>query len=390
LLIIQYKLIYLRVQVVKSLMISEISVKNFKSIQNETIKLKGINFIIGANNAGKSNLLDALEFYQRMLVMELQEVFGPVPFSFRNALHRGANIRSDCIEIGINYRNNQSIIHNFSVESIYNNGQGPRFLLRVKNETLKIGDVIENNSKSPNLLLRKKFLTYALQPDVSDYVKNCRTIRKFQFVPKDIKKEQIIDYQLEQIPYLQPNGANLVNVLYTIRDTEPKAFDNIMKDFREIFPDVASLSFKHLGESRYALEFTRTVEGTEWKFLSPEISDGFVITLAIITLINTPNRLKIILIEEIENGLNPSTLRIILERIMKATEISNIQFIITTHSPILLELLNQNPEYIIICEQDKGKSKYIPLQEILTKFGKDYKPEESLFQLWFNGLIGGL
>lgn len=383
-------LVYLRVRVVKSLMISEISIKNFKSIQNETIKLKGINIIIGANNAGKSNLLDALEFYQRILVMELQEVFGPIPFAFINVLHKGANIRTDCIELVINYENKQSIIHKFSVESNYNPGLGPRFLLGIKNEMLKIGDLIEQNSNSPNLLLRQKYIKRELPKDVADYVNNCKSIRKFQFVPKDIKKEQIIDPVDQHIPYLQPNGANLVNVLYAIRDTQPKAFDNIMKDFREIFPDVESLSFKHLGESRYALEFIRNVEGTEWRFLSPEISDGFVITLAIITLISTPNRPEIILIEEIENGLNPSTLRVILERIMKTTELSNIQFIITTHSPILLELLSQNPEYIIICEQDKGKSKYIPLQEILSRFGKDYEPGESLFQLWINGLIGGL
>ncbi len=372
------------------MMISEISIKNFKSIQNETIRLKGINILIGANNAGKSNLLEALEFYQRMLVMELQEVFGPGPYSFRSVFYRGGDFRKDSIDIAIVYQNQQSIIHKFSLENYRNYGPGLRFPLRIKDEILKIDNLEEKNSNSPILLLRKKYVNRELESesDLLNFVKCCRSIRKFQFVPKEIKREQIIDPLEQIIPFLQSNGSNLVNVLYGIRDTEPKIFEDIINDFKEIFPDVAGLSFKHLGESRYALEFTRKVGG--WKFLGPEISDGFAITLAIITLIYMPNSPKIILIEEIENGLNPSTLRIVLERIMKASEISGIQFLITSHSPILLELLSQNPEYIMICEQENGKSKYKPLKEVLSKFGNDYELGESLFQLWFNGLIGGL
>jgi len=371
-------------------MITEISVKNFKSIQNETILLKGINIIIGANNAGKSNLLEALEFYQRMLVMELQEVSGPGPYSFRSFFYRGGDFRKDSIDIGIVYKNKQTINHKFSLESYRSSEPGPRFPLRIKDEIIKVDNLEEKNSNSPYLLLRKKYANHELksESDLLNFVKCCRSIRKFQFVPKEIKREQIIDPLEPNIPFLNNNGSNLVNVLYGIRDTEPGIFNNIINDFKEIFPDITGLSFKHLGESRYALEFSRKVGG--WKFLGPEISDGFAITLAIITLINIPNSPKIILIEEIENGLNPSTLRIILERIMKASETSGLQFFITTHSPILLELLSQNPEYIIVCEQEKGKSKYISLQEILSKFGKDYEPGESLFQLWFHGLIGGL
>ena len=44
-------------------MIKEISIKNFKSIEEATIKPKNINIFIGANNSGKSNLLEALEMY---------------------------------------------------------------------------------------------------------------------------------------------------------------------------------------------------------------------------------------------------------------------------------------------------------------------------------------
>ena len=43
-------------------MIEEIHIKNFKSIIDDTIKLKGLTVVIGPNGSGKSNLIKALDF----------------------------------------------------------------------------------------------------------------------------------------------------------------------------------------------------------------------------------------------------------------------------------------------------------------------------------------
>ena len=132
------------------------------------------------------------------------------------------------------------------------------------------------------------------------------------------------------------------------------------------------------------------MSNNEWEFMGPQISDGMAITLAIFTLINSPKPPKYILFEELENGLNPNTIRIVLECIINSTKKKNIQFFITTHSPVLLELMSSSPEHIIVCEQKDGESTFTPLNEILKKFGDSYHFGESLFELWFNGVIGGL
>ena len=209
-------------------------------------------------------------------------------------------------------------------------------------------------------------------------------------MPKEIKRERPIDPLDPNIPFLQKDGANLVNVLFNLRDKNPQTFQEIISSFTKIFPDVSNLSFKHLGEFKYALEFTKSNEKREWKFLGPEISDGFVITLAILTLIHLYDRNKIVLIEEIENGLNPSTITSIIEKIISISQKKGTQFFITTHSPVILEILSECPEYILVCEQKEGKSEYYTLSDVLKKFGKDYQKGDSLFQLWFDGLLGGL
>jgi len=372
-------------------MIKEISVKNFKSIEEVTLKPKNINIFIGANNSGKSNLLEALEMYQRLLVVDLQEVFGPGPYSFRSAFFRGSDIKKESISLKLTYQDSKPIIHQFKLSSDYNRGGGgQKFVISVNDEQLIIDNHVEKNIKSPFLLLRKKAIEKSLDPALLEYYWRCRTIRKFQFVPKEIKKERAIDPLDPNPPFLQHDGANLVNVLFSTRDKNPQVFDEILEAFKKIFPDVTNLSFKHLGDLRYALEFTKKFDKQEWKFLGPEISDGFVISLAILTLIHLHDKNRIVLIEEIENGLNPSTITSILEKTISISEKRGTQFFITTHSPVILEILSDCPEYIFVCEQKNGKSEYHPLPEVLKTFGNDYEKGESLFKLWFDGLLGGL
>jgi AAA15 family ATPase/GTPase len=102
------------------------------------------------------------------------------------------------------------------------------------------------------------------------------------------------------------------------------------------------------------------------------------------------NSNRIVLIEEIENGLNPITLGKILNKIIFNSKRYGTQFFITTHSPVILDSLSDFPELILVCEQKNGKSEYIPLTEKLNIFRGDYIPGESLVELWLEGMIGGL
>ena len=137
-------------------MINEISIKNFKSIEKTTIQLKNLNIFIGANNSGKSNLLEALEMYQRLLVVDSQEVFGPGPYSFPAYFFRGSDINKDSINLKISYQNTKPIIHEFELCSEHNKGKGPRFILTLKNEQLITDNYVEKNSNSSSLLLKQK------------------------------------------------------------------------------------------------------------------------------------------------------------------------------------------------------------------------------------------
>lgn len=373
-------------------MITQISIRNFKSVKEANLRCNGVNIIIGANNSGKSNILESLEYYSRSLTVPLEELFGPGPFSFSQILHRGSDVNKEGIEIDIAFHGKYGgTSHSYRMDSLRNPPRThPKFRLEVINESMvSSNNHIERDHKN-NLLMREKGIDRDLPQEFVEMYNACRSIRKFQFVPKEIKKEREIDPLETNVPFLKHNGENLVNVLFAMRDIKPQTYRDIIDDFKEIYPDVTGLSFTHLGDYRYALEFSREISNKSWSFLSPQVSDGFVITLAILTLIHLHQTNRIILIEEIENGLNPLTLGKILKKILVTSEACDMQFFITTHSPVLLDCLNKFPELVFVCEQRDGQSEYIPLPEILKKFRDDYTPGESLVELWLEGLIGGL
>ena len=50
-------------------LLSEITIVNFKSIQNETFELSAFTPLVGYNNAGKSNMLEAIKWLLRKSVL---------------------------------------------------------------------------------------------------------------------------------------------------------------------------------------------------------------------------------------------------------------------------------------------------------------------------------
>ncbi len=373
------------------MMITQIYIKNFKSIKETKVNCNGVNVIIGGNNAGKSNLLESLEYYSRSLMVPLEEIFGPGPFSYAQLFHKGSDIKKEGIEIGIKFHGKYDTSHSYRLDSLRNSPNiKPKFRLEVVHESIQSQNYISDDNNLKKLQMREKGINKNLPFEFVEMFNTCRSIRKFQFVPKEIKKEREIDPLESMIPFLKHNGENLVNVLFAMRDIESNIFRKIINDFKEIYPDVTDLSFTHLGDYRYALEFTREINSKDWIFLSPQVSDGFVITLAILTLIHSSQTNKIVLIEEIENGLNPLTLSKIIQKMLITSDSFDIQFFITTHSPVILDNLNNFPELVLVCEQHEGHSEYTPLPEILKIFRGDYQPGESLVEMWLEGLIGGL
>ena len=83
-----------------------------------------------------------------------------------------------------------------------------------------------------------------------------------------------------------------------------------------------------------------------------QVSDGMLLVLAYLTILNLPQPPRVLLVEEPENGIHPKRLHdvlSILRDLSLASEQSQCQVILTTHSPYVVDLFQ--PEEVTLCQK---------------------------------------
>jgi hypothetical protein len=144
---------------------------------------------------------------------------------------------------------------------------------------------------------------------------------------------------------LKEDGTNIASVYHTIYLKEGKIPEEISNPLSMVFPKLDVRP--HLtDDGRVMIKFLE--EGLE--LLPPNTSDGFykILTVLIAIYLKPP----LLIIDEIENSLHPSTLELILDTI----RISETQAIITTHSPVVVDMTDLSN--IILVEKEEGESKF--------------------------------
>jgi predicted ATPase len=171
---------------------------------------------------------------------------------------------------------------------------------------------------------------------------------------------------------LSKDGANVAEYLQDIRNTDPAAFAGIIETLRTVLPYADDLQPALTSE----LERTVYLQLAERDFKVPGwlLSTGTLRILALLALLRHPNPPPLIAIEEIENGLDPRTVHLLVEEIRVAVESGRTQVIATTHSPYLLDLLPLSA--IIFVERIDGEPRFFrpaDSKEVL-EWAKNFAP----------------
>jgi predicted ATPase len=169
--------------------------------------------------------------------------------------------------------------------------------------------------------------------------------------------------QAQSVSRMGERGENFAALIQKIC-SDSAAKDAYISWLRQLRPtevdDVITLTGA-VGERMFALS-----EG-EREFPAPVLSDGTLRFAAITAAFFQPDMPELLTIEEIENGIHASRLRLLVELLRSQTQKRGPQVIATTHSPIVLAWL-QEQEYAhtFFCKRDEetGESKILPLTEI--------------------------
>ncbi len=84
------------------------------------------------------------------------------------------------------------------------------------------------------------------------------------------------------------------------------------------------------------------------------LSDGVLRMIGILALVETPKSTGIILLEEIENGINPHIAKLLSQDLKNIPEKKNRQIVVTTHSSVLLDYFPEE-SVVFIWRDENGK-----------------------------------
>jgi len=337
--------------------ITSLRVRNFKAVHDSgTLTPGGFTVFIGNNGTGKSSVIEALRFLRSLsrstLDQALKEFGSYADLRWKGGANRGQISPSDPdkelhpIELTVSGHLNAGV-HRASVR------------ISGLNQS-KVGFDHETLRRGATTLTRTRADEHDLRPEQS-LLSRTRYFDDWQYLdlaPQAMGRVEQLS-GVEPRGHLEADGSNLGEYLLSLQQAEggEAAFERLQQTLQRVLPYSRSLKTevtKMLGQ-RVALTLGEELSPKE-RFEVPGwmLSTGTMRLVALLAVLRHPKPPSLLCVEEIENGLDPRTVMMVLAEIRRATEAGRMQVMVTTHSPYLLD---QVPlESIVLVTRDEGQS----------------------------------
>jgi predicted ATPase len=165
------------------------------------------------------------------------------------------------------------------------------------------------------------------------------------------------------IPGMGERGENFASLARHICDKHPlhNAYLGWLQELRPRELDDVTTLQGAVGEPLFALR-----EGAR-VFPAPVLSEGTLRFAALAAAFFQPDMPEVMTIEEIENGIHPGRLRLLLQLLRQRAGQAPTQVMATTHSPLLLDWLTEEEwDTTFFCQRDplSGASSITPMSSL--------------------------
>ncbi len=400
-------------------MLKKLILENWKSFRYAELPIDPLTVLIGTNASGKSNLIDALELLKRI-------VFGK---EIRSALAGDAAFPG--IRGGVEWASLKPESHftlkvvvegeDDETDYLYSITVETKPSVQLANESL----IRQVYSPDSNQILTQTSLFQISSPRTQDKGIHVKLLEQEQIpLPKYWKRSNSILTRLREIGYhaeltniigkvctiienififnpipakmrnysplsdrIESDGSNIAGVLAALPKEQKEEFDSTVSAYLKDLPerDIQEVWAEPVGKfgtdaMLYCKEEWKPGQTTEID--ARGMSDGTLHFLAILTALITRPEGSQLVIEDVENGLHPSRLHLLITMLKKIAEKRNIDILITTHNPALLDALG--PEmipFVVVAHRDSktGLSKLTLLETM-----------DNLPKLMASGSLGNL
>jgi len=188
--------------------------------------------------------------------------------------------------------------------------------------------------------------------DCSSMVDIIKNYLKASFV-FDPNPKLMRDYERIGNQILAKNGANISAVLYGLSkgtDEEKQSLQRLFHWIQQLpdepFENFEFVVVKELNDVIFGFKAHETGELISAKVLS----DGTLRCLAVLTALETVKEYSRIIIEEFDNGLHPSRVKILVQAMEECCSRRKLNLLVTTHNPATLNALSiKQLDGVVLC-----------------------------------------
>lgn len=384
-------------------MLTRIEIDGFKTFERFALDLAPLTAIVGPNASGKSNLFDALRFLSLLAQFDIrtamQDLRGEPEELFRQTPAGSSDCMSFAVEVllsrkgvdafgttyviraqRLRYELKLAIIHSADgvPRGIFVREEHCRPISKSDDRAAYLRAVKLNYNARMNPFIRLSENSDAIEVRQDGQQKHGRPI---QFSLKEASRTALSTITTAEFPHLyalreilssmrfleinpraarsandrfearvlKPDASNLAAVLARLKEETASeqrpdgVLSDIAADLASLIPSVSRLRVQNDPSQRqhsFSLEFTGDLI-----FSSRVISDGTLRLLALLTVLNDPERRGTLCFEEPENGVHEGRVPMLVEFLRNAAEVStdpdspSFQILLNTHSPKVMAAL---------------------------------------------------
>jgi len=350
-------------------MISEVSFKNFKALRDVSTSLERLTVFVGPNASGKSSLLEGIHYLAQVSQHNPETVFigPPAPELLRGGDSDGK------MEFYCRIGNVHLTLQIWSGSSL------PETVRRRLHRDPRRGSVLQPAGGVEwgyERLVRSPFDNEPLPLEAADettrsLIQGCGKAVLLKLEPSRLAAPSYVYPGVA--PGVESDGDGLATALLYLKGNCENEFAQVQSELHELVPAVRGLHFDKATVYKTEPEYHER-DGTRTQTQTPRayngdalrfdtssgsniparlMSEGTLMLLGILTVLHSPTRPQIVLIDDIDKALHAKAQKMLvglLHQLLDRHE--DLQIAATTHSPYLLDGLE--PEEVRLTTLDEN------------------------------------
>jgi hypothetical protein len=376
-------------------MIKSITLQNYRSFgAKQTIPLEPITVLVGPNNSGKSSFISVRRLVQETIDRQNRgkSAWPDDPYLLHRPPAADGSFHlgwvSDVGGYGTSLRATQ--LEQVESEWLRHNELGDAWKLkkgaRPGSNAIQYHDEyhdVVGSNWEPSPFLGMHRMSSPRDPKLKPFAEVLRPLIEAREVKLSLGALRT-DALFENKPKLGPNGSNMASIVSLWRSSHPERAEALDAIMRKSIPEIRHVLAMPAPEGQaYRLWFRQT---NDEMFDAFHVSDGVLLFTALAMHAIDAGPGSVIFLEEPEHSIHPTRLHNIVELLRRMVQEKGCQFVIATHSPVLLTEFRDEPEAILLFRRGEQGTLVTQLSEVprLVDALRKADPGEMLANGFFN------